>query len=226
MKLWIDILMEVYYNRRRGDILKYIDTVQHSSHCGGRIMEINDKEIGRWNMSNRSAHGLLMWMNDIEVCKTAYLLTFPLLILNLFLIRQPIFEIIVPQVDNVFITLHEIGWFSILEAGALLLGGMSILLLLIPIMKSFEWKYRWFFPAFLIAVAECISVVYLNIKKNELIQNSLLGYIYSTLSIEVKLTVSAWLLLTTDVIILLCVAKIMLDIRKNYIKYEMPLKQL
>ena len=148
------------------------------------------------------------------------------MILNLFLIRKPIFEIVVPQVDNVLITLHEIGNFSILEAGVLVFGGMSILLLLIPIMKSFEWKYRWFFPAFLITVVECISVVYLNIKKNELVEDTLLGYVYSILSIEVKLTASAWLLIVTNVLIMICAAKIMLDIRKNFIMYQLPLTQM
>lgn len=189
-------------------------------------MEINCRGKGTQNMATRSTNRQFVWLNDIEVCKIAYLLSFPLLALNLFLIRQPVFEIKVPQVDNIFITLHEIGNFSILEAGVLVFGGMSILLLLIPIMKSFEWKYRWFIPAFVIAVVECVAVVFLNNKKNELVDDTLIGYIYSVLSIEIRLTASAWALLITNLIILGCMIKIMYDIRRNFIKYQLPLMQM
>lgn len=189
-------------------------------------MEKNNREKGMQNMSTRSPHDLYVWLNDIEVCKIAYLLSFPLLVLNLFLIRQPVFEIIVPRVDNVFVTLHEIGYFSILEAGVLVFGGMSILLLLIPIMKSFEWKYRWFLPAFAIAAVECVAVVFLYNKKNELVDDTLIGYVYSILSIEIRLTASAWALLITNLIILVCMVKMMFDIRSNYIRYQLPLMQM
>ena len=103
---------------------------------------------------------------------------------------------------------------------------MSILLLLIPIMKSFEWKYRWFIPAFVIAVVECVAVVFLNNKKNELVDDTLIGYIYSVLSIEIRLTASAWALLITNLIILGCMIKIMYDIRRNFITYQLPLMQM
>ena len=174
-------------------------------------------------MTKRVFQGHLAWLNDVEVSKTAYFALFPLMVLNIILIRQPFFEINVPQVENFYITLHEIGIFSVLEAGVLVLGGVAILLLLIPIMKSFEWKYKWFMPSLALAIVECISILYLYGWKNELVEETLIGYVYQLLSIEVRFTASAWALFVFNVLVILFSVKVMIDIRNNYIKYQLPL---
>lgn len=177
-------------------------------------------------MSKDYSNGPFAWLNDIEVCKIAYLLSFPLMVLNLILVRQPFFEIVVPRVETMRYTLHEVGYLSVLEAGVLIVGGASLLLLFIPMMKSFEWRYRWILPACLTSAVECAAVMYLNFKKNELVNETLIGSVYRFLSIEARLTASMWALLVINLLIFLCTIKMMYDIRSNFIKYQLPLMQM
>lgn len=186
------------------------------------------KQIGHSEQMGHVTHnsGTFAWLNDIEVCKVAYFISFPLMILNLILIRQPFFEIIIPQMGARFYTLHEVGNLSVLEAGVLVFGGASILLLLVPVLKSFEWKYKWFLPGLMISVVECVAVLFFLIKKNELMNSTLIGAVYGFLSIEIQVTAAAWALLITNLLILVCMVKIIFDIRSNYVKYQLPLMQI
>ena len=174
------------------------------------------------SISEKNYHcpqGPLAWLNDIEISKGPYLGSFLLLVLNIILIRQPFFEIDVPYLEKMAFALHDIKEFSGLGIGALILGIVSIFALIIPMLKFFEWKYRWFIPAAATAVIECAMTIYLIGKKNDLLESTLIGYTYQILSIEINLTASAWVLMAVNVLIMICSIKMLIDVKNNEIKY-------
>lgn len=169
-------------------------------------------------------HGPIAWLNDIEIGKATYLLSFPLIIWSLFLVGQPVFTYAIPQLGEFHLSLGEIDSLKWMKIIVYILGVTSILSLMIPMIKFFEWKYRWFLPAAVTAIVNCAGVFFLVSKKNEALEKTLAGYVYQLLSFDIRLTFHAKLFVAVNLLILACTAKMMLDIKNNEIKY--PISKL
>lgn len=167
----------------------------------------------------KNIHGPFAWLADIEINKGPYLISFVLLVLGIILVRQPFFEITPAFTEPTAVTLHEIDGLNKLEVGAIILNVISILALLVPMLKFFEWKYRWFIPTVVSSLIECVISFYLINKKNEIYESTLIGLTMKYLSIDVTLTKSACILLTTFVLTLICGLKMLIDVKNNQIIY-------
>lgn len=164
--------------------------------------------------------GPLAWLNYIEITKGPYLASFVLLVMNIILVRQAFFTIDIPYMDSTTFALHEVKELSGLGFVALILGCLSVFTLLIPLIKFFEWKYMWFVPTAATALVETVAAFYLIAQKNELMQNSLIGYAYELLSIEINLTATAWMLIAVNIVLLVFSTKMMVDLRRNEMLYS------
>lgn len=159
--------------------------------------------------------GPLAWLNDIEITKGPYLASILLLVLNIILVRQPFFTIDIPYTESMTFALHEVTELSTLSFIAIILGAVSIFALLVPILKFFEWKYQWFVPAAATGLIESIAAVYILVKKNELMEDTLIGYAYQLFSIEINLTATAWMLIAVNVVLLVLSVKMLIDVKNN-----------
>lgn len=177
------------------------------------------KGVNARGKSYRCPEGPWAWLNDIEISKGPYLASILLLIINLFLIRQPFFSIDVPYMDPIKYALHEVSELSVLSTGAIILGFVSVFCIFVPIVKFFEWKYRWFVPVAATGIIETIGMIILISKKNDLMENTLIGYAYELLSIEINLTVSAWMLIVVNAAVFVLSVKMLLDVKENERKY-------
>ena len=177
------------------------------------------KSLERRVKSYHCPDGPLAWLNDIEIAKTPYLLSILLLIINLLLIRKPFFTIDIPYMDSVQYALHEISEFSDFAFAAMILGILSVFCMLIPLAKYFEWKYRWFLPVLATGLLETIGAFFLISKKTELLEESLIGYVYELLAIEINLTATAWLLIGINIVLMVFSVKMLVDIKNNERKY-------
>lgn len=164
--------------------------------------------------------GPLAWLNDIEITKWPYLTSIVLLVMNIIFVRQAFFTIDIPYMDSMTFALHEIKELSGFGFVALILGGLSVFTLLVPLVKFFEWKYMWFIPTAATALVETVAALYLIARKNELMKNSLIGYAYELLSIEINLTPAAWMLIAVNIVLLAFSAKMMRDLKRNEMLYS------
>ena len=163
--------------------------------------------------------GPMAWLNDIEITKGPYLASIFLLVLNIVLVRQPFFTIDIPYMESMIFALHEVTELSTLSFIAIILGAVSIFALLVPILKFFEWKYQWFVPVAGTALTESVAAAYILIKKNELMEKTLIGYAYQLLSIEINLTATAWMFIIANAVLVLCSVKMLIDIKNNVRTY-------
>lgn len=177
------------------------------------------KSLEHKEKSYRCPEGPLAWLNDIEITKTPYLGSIILLIINLLLIRKPLFSIDVPYMDSMQYALHEISEFSSFGFAALIMGILSVFCILVPLAKFFEWKYRWFIPVAATSLFETIGAIFLIAKKSELMEKSLIGYAYELLSIEINITASACLLIVVNIMLLVFSVKMLIDVKNNERKY-------
>lgn len=159
--------------------------------------------------------GPLAWLNDIEISKVPYLCAFILLFLSMVLIRQPAFVIEVPYIDDLKFALHEVEELKKFGLASMILCGVSLVSLLVPMMKFFEWKPRWFYVTAFTAIANCGAVAFMLGKKQELLETTLLGYAYELLSIDIKLTAPAWMFVFVNVFLMICSVKMLIDVKKN-----------
>lgn len=159
--------------------------------------------------------GPLAWLNDIEIMKLPYIGSFALLLLNMVLIRQPVFTIELPYIDDLEYALHEVAELKKFGLTSIILCVVSFVSLLVPMMKFFEWKPRWFYAAMFTAVANCGILAFMMGKKQELLETTLLGYAYELLSIDIKLTVYAWMFVFVNVLLVICSVKMLMDVKKN-----------
>lgn len=159
--------------------------------------------------------GPFAWLNDIEITKGPYLAAFLLLVLNLILVRQPFFTIDIPYMDSMTFALHEVRELSTFGFIALILGVASIFALIIPLIKFFEWKYIWFIPSAVTGLFGTVAAFYLIAQKNNLMENSLLGYTYELFSIEINVTATGWMLVLANIALLVLSIKMLVDINKN-----------
>lgn len=90
---------------------------------------------------------------------------------------------------------------------------------MVPIIKFFEWKYRWFVPVIVASCVNFLGVLYLVFKKNELLDTTLEGLAYKLLSVEIRLTTSATVFVVTNLLVLVCVIKMIMDIWANERKF-------
>ena len=169
--------------------------------------------------SYQCPQGPLAWLNDIEITKTPYLASILLLIVNIILVRQSFFSIDIPYMGSMKYALHDVSEFSGLSFAAMILGFVSVFCLLVPLIKFFEWKYMWFIPTAATGLIETIVAFYLIAKKNELLENTLIGYAYELLSIELNLTATAWLLIAVNIVIIALSIKMFIDLKDNERKY-------
>lgn len=164
--------------------------------------------------------GAFIWLNDIEVSIGSYCASLFLAVLNLVLIRRPLFTVSAPYMEAMTYALGDIQGLNAIEICAVILGVFSILGLIFPLLKCFEWKYRWFVPVAVMGLAENVLLIYLFNKRNDLLQDTLIGNIYNLLSIKIEIASNAWFLLMANGLLLVCVARIMLDIYKNNRMYS------
>lgn len=163
--------------------------------------------------------GPLAWLNDIEISKAPYLTSFLLLAVNMYLIGQPFFAINIPYTDSVLVALREVKELYIFWIAAIILGAISIIALIIPMIKFFEWKYRWFTPVVATSAIELAAVVFMVSQKNNLLENTLIGYAYQLFSIDINLTATAWLFIALNVALAVCSIKMLIDIKNNVRTY-------
>lgn len=168
--------------------------------------------------TERMVRMLTLWVNDIEISKTPYIATIILLILGIILSRQPVFEIS-GLGQTLPYALHEVEALRWASMGIIVLNIVCIILLLIPMMKMFEWKTRWFAPVGVVSLVECGAAVFILGKKNELLETTLVGYVYKMLEIKVNITATGWALIITFVLTFVCAVKMLVDVKNNEIKY-------
>ena len=159
--------------------------------------------------------GPLAWLNDIEISKGPYLASFFLLVANIVLLRQDFFTIDIPYMDSMTFALHEVKELSAFGFIGLILGVASIITLMIPMLKFFEWKYIWFIPTAVTGLVDTLAAFYLIIQKNDLMETSLIGYAYELLSIEINVTAAGWVLILVSIALLALSVKMLLDIKNN-----------
>ena len=164
----------------------------------------------------------LAWLNDIEIGKVSYLTSILLLILNLIMIRLPMFSIKIPYVDPMTFAFHDVEELAGFEVCAYILGAISLIALIFPMLKFFEWRYRWFIPVGVTVLVESVTMFLLIQKKNEMLENTLIGYAYQLFSVQIRLTANAWLFMFINLLLMGCVVKILIDIWINHIMYRLP----
>lgn len=150
-----------------------------------------------------------------EVSKVAYFGAWVNLIFGLILIWQPVFSITAYGVEMSY-AFNEIDQLSWACVTVLVLNLVSIFCLLIPQMKSFEWTYQWHWSAVIagISIVELALTAYILMKKEKLMEETLIGSMYKFLSIELNLTVAGWALILTFILTLACAVKMLIDARK------------
>lgn len=161
------------------------------------------------------AQGPLAWLNDIEITKGPYFVAILLLIADIVLIRQPFFSIDIPYAGSMSITLHEVNALSVFSLVGVILNVASVFALLVPLIKFFEWKYMWFVPAAVTSMVDIVAMAYIVKQKNNLLENTLIGYVYQWLTIEVDVTTTAWIFFAVNIVLLLCSIKMLTDIKNN-----------
>lgn len=186
-------------------------------------------------------HGPRAWLNDIEIGKITYLAAFPLLLLSLVVIGKPVLTVTAPYVGTVEFSLAQLGQMNRLRIAVYIFNVASCFFLAFPMIKFFEWRFKWILPVAVVSAIECVGVLLLSARKNTILENALLslasglfsvplgdgatgqllaGLASDLLSINIQLTAGAWLFFAIELLVLLCCVKMLMDIRHNDIQYS------
>lgn len=164
---------------------------------------------------------LLGWVLDIEITKAPYLITLAIMSVSVILYFCPFASISAPYMETMKFTLLEVDEISAYAIAGIILNIVSLGAILIPIGWFYEWKCKWFVFPIICALYDSGLVMYFNGKRNELLKNSMLGYIYDYLSIDLELTLAAWLLFVLAIVALLCGIKMFIDVKNNKRFYQL-----
>lgn len=169
------------------------------------------EEVTQVKKTYQTVSGPFAWLADIEITKGPYLAAFGLMVLGLVLVRRPFFEISLlgESIASAFQNIEELKWMG---WGIIVLNIASIAALVFPLLKFFEWKYRWFVLTGMSAVVELGALLYFVVRLREELANTVVGAIYNFLSAEVNITFTGWLLIMTVFATLVCSVKMLLDI--------------
>ena len=174
-------------------------------------MNPNSNQLGE----NRSFGGVLAWMNDIEVHVGAYLAAALFLIVGIFLINQPLFEVTVPILGANEITASMIPGLQWAKVAVAVLNLAALFMLIFPMLKFFEWKYRWFLPVLAVFAVEAAASIAILMMKEKIVGDSVVNAAMELFSIEITATVYTWLFLAVSVLGVGTALKLVLDIKKN-----------
>lgn len=164
-------------------------------------------------MTNNKGTGL-QWLADIEVNVIAYFSAIIALILSVIAAHLPIIEITAYGYAETY-KLSEISELAWMKTTVGVLNLVSVFCLLVPVLKPFEWKHRWFVPVVLTAICEFVGAISLLVMKEKIIKETIIGAMYSLLAIDLEMSL-AWAMFTVmSVVVFVCTVVMLKDVIRD-----------